>query len=971
MYGMKSDPSQDLDLLGLETPFADTFDAVDTFGGQAAYGETPFAESEGDFEETGEESLDWLDLEEESGEAGDDEDEAGDDEAGDDEDVWTENLSQAAYDEAGDDFAFENEPPRASAAKSYLGGSLWTYRSRSAGTEVAIYLPPAARGQSSIDLLFYVHGLISAEKKGVWKAVCGARESLAASFITGSPFNLGKIIAESGRPVALVLPRFQNFKQLWTAHRLDRPARLNAFLAEALAEIGRASGDPQPTLSSLAIAGHSRAYGILYELAGAHSSPEFGRGPLARLTHLWSLDASYNYSRNPFKREDFEALISARSGLTVSFVYIKNSPTDRFADWSPTARIDLRPVAQSPNGHCLLPAKCLPALLAGPTGAGQSSREHSDFSETEEFLPRIWPMPAPAPRTFPALEPCQQRIADLIDKSTLRSMRWPQLDRKTGKYEYSLAPPAYLLGMALTYARVYCKWRDLDPYVLLMAAAEKDFSATRPKEPKATEGIVLEDMLYSLRDHFKKSGMANTSDGPDTLRHLFVLLVGLGLRESWGRYYQGPYKATPPEKLATAAAGMFQMSHSLGVGNKGYRAVHGFYEYLRTVPYNGYLTVFAHGMRPGNNKVTDKTPSEPGRFRNFCLTQPALGAELAALAIRYRNHWSPLRDKTEPVYLSKECDDLFQRIQQRVDAEKLCTCFLPPDWRRPPPPPDEPAAETKRETGFGSGLESGSWSESREEADDEQWLDEGEQFDEAEDERFDEEEGEFGEEEAADDVTGEFGYFEEEWQPTGSEPLAVPSTAPIAFAALPPEGSFWPVRTKVAQRKLVSFPYKDKNRLLFVGRPGRTFLANRKTKKKEPRWHIGVDLFARRGDIVVACEAGTIVAFSHFYTASTGQDTFRLLIHHPASQVVVNYGEVTKDSLRRNQLKVGSEVQAGQEIGFVSDTDMIHFEAWAPADSPKAYATIPRWMKKDKKPPARLLNPTRYLLFLRENGVDP
>jgi Peptidase family M23 len=146
------------------------------------------------------------------------------------------------------------------------------------------------------------------------------------------------------------------------------------------------------------------------------------------------------------------------------------------------------------------------------------------------------------------------------------------------------------------------------------------------------------------------------------------------------------------------------------------------------------------------------------------------------------------------------------------------------------------------------------------------------------------------------------------------------------------------------------------------------FLAGRKGKragKQALRWHAGVDLFANIKDVVVACEDGTIVDFSFFYNAKSGQRTYKLLIQHDGSGVVVNYGEVTGDSLRNNGLKVGKRVAAGQPIGFVSDTSMLHFETYI-----KGTTTSHRWWKDEKTPPRQLLNPTRYLLFLREHGLS-
>ena len=220
------------------------------------------------------------------------------------------------------------------------------------------------------------------------------------------------------------------------------------------------------------------------------------------------------------------------------------------------------------------------------------------------------------------------------------------------------------------------------------------------------------------------------------------------------------------------------------------------------------------------------------------------------------------------------------------------------------------------------------------------------------------EEFEFEEEDYADQVLEE--------EASDKSPLPVPVENPVPFAPLPPMGSYWPVRSSRKDARVISYMYQAPSGI--VGRAGRMFLAGRKGKragKQALRWHAGVDLFANVKDVVVACEDGTIVDFSFFYKAKSAQDTYRLMIQHDGSGVVVNYGEVTGDSLRKNGLKVGDRVAAGQPIGFVSDTSMLHFETYI-----KGITTSHQWWKDEKTPPRQLLNPTRYLLFLREHGLS-
>jgi len=87
------------------------------------------------------------------------------------------------------------------------------------------------------------------------------------------------------------------------------------------------------------------------------------------------------------------------------------------------------------------------------------------------------------------------------------------------------APAGYLKGLALAFARAYNKLKAGDPSAKLMAQANRQNNQT--------------DALSWYGQRFSNVNYDNTKDGVDTLRHLFVLLTGLGMRESSGRYKRG------------------------------------------------------------------------------------------------------------------------------------------------------------------------------------------------------------------------------------------------------------------------------------------------------------------------------------------------------------------------------------------------------------------------------------------------
>lgn len=190
-----------------------------------------------------------------------------------------------------------------------------------------------------------------------------------------------------------------------------------------------------------------------------------------------------------------------------------------------------------------------------------------------------------------------------------------------------------------------------------------------------------------------------------------------------------------------------------------------------------------------------------------------------------------------------------------------------------------------------------------------------------------------------------------------SDVASVPGGDPVGFAGLQGgvAGAYWPVVTSHSQALVVSFAANDG---AIVGAPGRRFLADR---SNGVRYHVGVDLFCREGDEVVALADGRIVNFYRFYTRpSTGEETYALFVAHDG--VVVNYGEVRENSPQVFGWSVGDNVVAGQRLARVSGTAMIHFETYVPGTTVNA-----RWTQQGPRP-ASLRNPSRLLVELT-NGA--
>lgn len=231
------------------------------------------------------------------------------------------------------------------------------------------------------------------------------------------------------------------------------------------------------------------------------------------------------------------------------------------------------------------------------------------------------------------------RICELAAGSDLASYKW----RARG-----LAPVGYIKGMAVVFGTVYAKLMTGDPAATAMATASSGKKST--------------DALSWYQTRFKRAGMNNVISGPDTLRHLFVLLIGLGMRESSGRYCEGRDVRADNRSADTAEAGLFQMSWNVHVASPLIRQL--FSEYSKKS--DGFLSIFQEGVRAGHNDYANYGDGDGAAFQKLCKLCPAFAVEAAAVGLRVsREHWGPI--KTRAAEVRPEADRLLQKVQSIAD----------------------------------------------------------------------------------------------------------------------------------------------------------------------------------------------------------------------------------------------------------------------------------------------------------------
>jgi murein DD-endopeptidase MepM/ murein hydrolase activator NlpD len=199
------------------------------------------------------------------------------------------------------------------------------------------------------------------------------------------------------------------------------------------------------------------------------------------------------------------------------------------------------------------------------------------------------------------------------------------------------------------------------------------------------------------------------------------------------------------------------------------------------------------------------------------------------------------------------------------------------------------------------------------------------------------------------------------WEGPGVDPKP---NATAIFA--PPSGLYWPVRQpKSSYGRAVSY-LGDDNKGYGAGKgtSDRHFLAGRPAGAQE-RFHCGIDVYGDHHDIIVACEAGVVV--NEYWFFPPDKPLVKCLIVQHDSGVVINYGEVDPESLKKYGIKKGVRVAPGQpiaEVGRMVHDSMLHFETYPSG------ATRNVSIRQDKA--ATLLrsiyNPTQYLLSLAKTG---
>lgn len=235
-----------------------------------------------------------------------------------------------------------------------------------------------------------------------------------------------------------------------------------------------------------------------------------------------------------------------------------------------------------------------------------------------------------------------QKIKDIAAGSQCAAYAWKDRGR---------APKAYMRGMALTFAKAICNPTRAD-VVLVSKAATTD---------------TVKDALAHYAPEFAALSMKNDKDSQRTLRHVYLLAIGLGMRESSGRHCCGRDMSADFSSENSAEAGTFQASY--GSKRSSDVLVPMFQKYLKSRA-GCFAETFKEGVTctAANWKNWGVETSEGYKWQQVTKECPAFSAEWATVLIRKtggtKGEFGPLRQKKAE--LRTECNTMLDQVQTYV-----------------------------------------------------------------------------------------------------------------------------------------------------------------------------------------------------------------------------------------------------------------------------------------------------------------
>jgi peptidoglycan hydrolase-like protein with peptidoglycan-binding domain len=246
------------------------------------------------------------------------------------------------------------------------------------------------------------------------------------------------------------------------------------------------------------------------------------------------------------------------------------------------------------------------------------------------------------PMTWDAVDELERRLVDgderLADASPIDEYEWP--DR-------GISPPGYITGMSLCYA-----------------ITAQDFEKAAAYAGTMAKGLGSSDVdaLKWYESDLKAKG-CKLDTAADRLRSLFVLMIGLSMRESSGRYCEGRdlSAGSSSTQSDTCEAGLMQTSWNIRSADASLPGL--LTEYWNNP--NGFRQEFAENVDPTAENLDVAGTGEGARYQWLAKFCPAFAVMTSGVGLRKRkDHWGPIKRKE--VTINKDAWALLKQIDDTL-----------------------------------------------------------------------------------------------------------------------------------------------------------------------------------------------------------------------------------------------------------------------------------------------------------------
>lgn len=263
--------------------------------------------------------------------------------------------------------------------------------------------------------------------------------------------------------------------------------------------------------------------------------------------------------------------------------------------------------------------------------------------------PVATPPPTPAPEPAPTPSTGYTTvIKDIAAKSSCATFSFTSRGKP---------PMAYLKGLSLTYARSLCRIRTnpVKPAALILSSA--------------SSGNAVKDVLAHYSTILANAGLRTSPGGDDPLHATYVIGVGLGMRESSGKYCVGWDTAAGSDRSSSEGeAGLFQQSYNSISASTELRKLYD--EYLADES-RCHLATFKEGVSCSAQSVLGSGAGAD--YQAFLKRCPAFATEYAMTLIRIlRAHFGPLNRQEAQVVPA--CDSMLTQVQRLVESNPEAAC---------------------------------------------------------------------------------------------------------------------------------------------------------------------------------------------------------------------------------------------------------------------------------------------------------